>query len=162
MNLISKHLLAIVAAVTTSAAAGSDPSLARNDIRFYEGNHCSQAMDFSYDSRFDYNENCKVAGRCKGDNDEARSVLILPGIQRRIKITVYDDPKGRHNADYTVIDVERPEDIPPGGICVWSLGRSWDYGAVKQHGFGSSRPSLFYNQYGLDGKVSHVRIQRLP
>lgn len=147
---------------------GAAPALA-DDVVFYEGNNCTQGTVFSYDSRRDWDENCKRAGRCKGDNDEARSVRLQAGIGRPLRISVFDSPAALRNDDFTIIEVRRPDLITPNGLCVGTFERA---GSIDDRGsfrIGPNPPAppvvtiYFSGQArGLDGKISHVRIEALP
>ena len=124
-----------------------------NDLFFYEGNNCTQSRLFSYDTRRFANDNCQNSGACDGNNDEARSVLVMPGAKARARIQVFDDPKASSADDFTIIEITNPQQIPAAGYCVGSFERDTRaHGVLVEHG----------HHNGLDGKISRVRVLPNP
>ncbi|OEF04438.1 hypothetical protein [Vibrio genomosp. F10] len=79
------------------------------------------------------------------DNDEAKS-LTLRNVPQGTIISIYDNPKLSRNDDYTVITVN--EDIIEGYVI----------GSFEHSYSDSSVDVVYYEDNGLNGKVSSVRI----
>lgn len=136
--------------------AFADPALAQNagDLVFFEGNGCSQDIVFQYDSRRSANDNCKRRGKCKGNNDEARSLRIGKGVAAGTLIVVYDSPKGPGgNDDFTQISIANPDFIPPEGYCLKTFETTFD----SRGGYPGINVD-YIRKNGLDGKISHVLV----
>ena len=124
-------LFTISLAIATPAYAGT--------ITLYEGNGGQQDVVDVYADRPDFSK--KVA-----PNDEARS-LVLNDIAPLTKITVYDDPDGAENDDYTVIKVKKRT---PSNLVVGTFENGFENEYVKvEHAHNN----------GLDGKVSHIKVE---
>lgn len=145
--LISPHAAQAQGAVPLEV--GDVVPLEAGDLVFYEGNGCTQDIVFTYNSEAAADENCQKSGTaCYGDNDEARSLLIVGIANPGTRIKLFDSPSAATDDDYTVIDIK--DDLPPEGACVETFEQS-----KLQPGFRES----YVRKNGLDGKVSHVTIR---
>lgn len=125
------------------------PPETEGDLVFYEGNRCSQDIVFTYDSEASADDNCQKKGNpCHGDNDEARSLLILGIAKPGTRIRVYDSPGADLTDDYAIIDIL--SNLPAEGVCVSTF---------EQSVAGSGYRMSYVRKNGLDGKISHVRVQ---
>lgn len=118
------------------------------DLVFYEGNGCSQDIVFTYDSERSADDNCQNSGACDGDNDEARSLLIVGIAKPGTRIRVYDSPSASLTDDYAIIDIL--PNLPPEGVCIRTFEQS-----VSRRGYRMS----YVHKNGLDGKISHVTVR---
>lgn len=120
-----------------------------DDLLFYEGNYCTQNTVGSiptWEWNGDYNNGLNIKQLDCFDNDEARSVIILPTFQGRDFI-VCDHPTDCFKDDWTYIYVYQ---MPLGGdkgikIDTFEASGSNEY--VYMH---------YNRKNGLDGKVSRI------
>jgi len=117
-----------------------------SDVIFYEGNNCKQGVKARFDSHSDNNVNCKKSDRCV--NDEVRSVKLWSYGKSKFKITVYDNPDGKKNDDWTTIEVDTTKFV--GKQCLKTFEKDIKMKGVK---------SNFHKDNGLDGKVSRIKIK---
>jgi hypothetical protein len=156
ISLINK-LFSFLLILLTSSVLFAAPNVAlaqdfsvreAGDLVFYEGNSCTQDIVFTYDSEKSADDNCKNSGACDGDNDEARSLLIVGIAKPGTRIRVYDSPSASLTDDYAIIDIL--SDLPPEGACVDTFEQS-----VTNPGYRMS----YVRKNGLDGKISHVTVR---
>ena len=142
-------------AVFTFVLLGDVVAQPLDDLIFYEGNGCTQDVVFTYNSRIASDDNCKQRGtRCRGDNDEARSLRIGKTASANTRITVFDSPSGSQDDDYTVIEVVNPNFMEDQGYCLRSFEQNFDTPNANQGIFVD-----YFRHNGLDGKVSRVRVE---
>ena len=128
---LSLLLFTMSLAIATPAYAGS--------ITLYEGNGGQQDVVAVYADRPDVSQRVSP-------NDEARS-LALNDVSALTKITVYDDPNGAEDDDYTVIKVKQNT---PAQLVVGTFESGFENEYVKvEHAHNN----------GLDGKVSRIKIE---
>ena len=124
----------------SSMTLTSDPASPSFD--FYEGNNASQNLVCSLEAKNSRAINFKNHSQC--DNDEARSI-VLYSLNAGHKLTVYDNPDGKKNDDWTEIIVKR--DIKRKVINTFQ--RSFEDSDVRV---------IYHKDNGLDGKVSRAEI----
>jgi hypothetical protein len=157
-NSLINKLFSFLLILLTSSVLFAAPNVAlaqdssvreAGDLAFYEGNGCTQDIVFNYDSEKSADDNCQTSGTaCYGDNDEARSLLIVGIAKPGTRIRVYDSPSADLTDDYAVIDIL--PDLPPEGACVSTFEQS-----VLRPGYRMS----YVRKDGLDGKISRVKVQ---
>jgi hypothetical protein len=143
--------LVTIAAVVALAHPPHAQEIRVNDLIFYEGNGCSQDIVFTYNSYVQAKDNCKKHGACKGDNDEARSLRILKSAKRGTQIRLFDDPNGKTDDDYAIINILNPRRFEENGRCVRTFEEELD----------NAREGItldYIRKNGLDGKVSRVQV----
>lgn len=113
---------------------------------FREGNRCSQ--DIIGETNHFRGQRINLRRTHGWENDEARS-LQLDRVRAGTVIRIFDDPGGGRDDDYTVITVKSITNR----YCIRTFERSWEDGTVRVQ----YRPDN-----GLDGKVSHVQVDRVP
>ena len=118
-------------AIATPAYAGT--------ITLYEGNGGQQDVVAVYPDRPDISQRVSP-------NDEARSA-VLNEVQPLTKITIYDDPDGAEDDDYTVIKVKQKT---PSNLVIGTFESGFENQYVKvEHD----------HDNGLDGKVSRIKVE---
>jgi hypothetical protein len=150
ISLINK-LFSFLLILLTSSVLFAAPNVAlaeAGDLVFYEGNGCDQDIVFTYNSEESADDNCKKSGACKGDNDEARSLLIVGIAKPGTRIRVYDSPSASTTDDYAIIDIL--SDLPLEGACVSTF---------EQNLLSQGYRIIYVPKNGLDGKISHVTVQ---
>lgn len=128
-----------------------------DSIVFFEGNGCTQqakgslAVEHGKEHRWDRDEDCPVKSikahywDCI-DNDEARSMAILPNFPKGGLIRVADHPSDFRQDDWSKIMLKR--ELPPDTVyCVSSFERSFEDSIIKTE---------HHHVNGLDGKVSSI------
>lgn len=117
---------------------------------FYEDNNANTDQDTVCVLPAGQDYNIKLASHgC--ENDEARS-LVLRGIARGSRLTVYDSPEGNRQDDYSIIDVKRDIGLNE-RIIVNSFERTQNTDDYSVRHF---------NNNGLDGKISRIHIEEHP
>jgi hypothetical protein len=128
-------------------AKGDSADALPDALVFYEGNDCKQNVVARYSGWSDVSVNCKKSDHCK--NDEARSLLIYDFVKNGTNVKVYDHPEAKTNDDWTEIKIGKPAFM--GAYCVGTFERSRDEKGVNVN---------FHKDNGLDGKVSHIKVNR--
>lgn len=124
----------------------ADVAAAANDLLFYKGNNCTGDIVAAYDSHSGGTyDNCKKTRRC--ENDEARSLKVLPGVPTYKTIKIADSPKGTSDDDTATIKVYSS---PTSEICVSTFEKTSSYSGDVY--------VTYYEDNGLDGKVSFINI----
>ncbi|WGV98279.1 hypothetical protein QF117_05320 [Vibrio sp. YMD68] len=143
MKYISKQVMLITCStiLTLNANASIVP-----EFVFYEGSQATQHTVCNLVVLPGVHETVNFKKDDYGcDNDEARS-LTLRDVPEGTSIRIYDDPKLSTNDDYIVIKVK--EDIFTDYII----------GSFEQSYSDESVSVTYYEDNGLNGKVSSVRI----
>lgn len=120
-------------------------------IDFFEGNDAQETLVYSISDKKD--EDSGKLSENENENDEARSAKLIH-VRKGCKITVFNDPEGKTDDDYCII--ETLKEIPFEHI-VRTFEKSYDdeYVRVSYTEVGGGWP---WNTAGLDGKVSRIRI----
>ncbi|VVP55412.1 hypothetical protein PS862_05683 [Pseudomonas fluorescens] len=117
---------------------------------FYEDNNANTDQDTVCVLPAGQDYNIKLASHgC--ENDEARS-LVLRGIAKGSRLTVFDSPEGNRQDDYSIIDVKRDIGLNE-RIVVGSFEKTQDTGDYSIRHF---------NNNGLDGKISRIHVEEHP
>jgi len=143
------------------------------DIVFFEGNSCTQGEKGSFSSRNRMVNNCNNApltppiplldtGRnYQCDNDEIRSVMIYPGVQKNTRVRVYDSAsdstRTRLSDDWTVIHLGNK--VIDEAVCI-STFEAGNSSALTNQGitrYFRQGPDTYLDDR-LDGKISKVSI----
>jgi hypothetical protein len=151
LKVVSVALIALIAIVALDALTKPAHTQQPDDLIFYEGNGCTQDIVFAYNSYVKANDNCKKSGRCKGDNDEARSLRILRSAKRGTQVRVYDSPDGRTDDDYAIINILNPRRFAENGLCIRSFQEELENTA-------GGATLTYVPKNGLDGKISRVKV----
>ena len=93
-----------------------------------------------------YNLKERAVHNCK--NDTVRSMQLLGNFPRGFKVTVYDNPDGHHDDDWTSIVVKR--DLVNARVLVGTFENDFENQDVKVN---------YHRKNGLDGKVSRIRTE---
>lgn len=119
-------------------------------LTFYEKNNCSGKVAFRIIGPRPVAQSCKGGqSNCRGKNDTARSVLVEKPATMKVRLTVYDDPYGGTNDDYSVMTFH-------------SNTRAGTRHCIRSFEADIANPAYDVNwrkKNGLDGKVSFVRTQ---
>ena len=125
-----------------------------DNIVFYEGDNCSQEIKGVFRSGSPRDENCQSSSRC--DNDEIRSVLLFPGIDRNTLVKVYNDVTPGAWDDWTRIHIGETELTEP--FCI----NGFEHQTSSREAAKNITVNHHYSDSGfgdgLNGKISRVRI----
>ncbi|BAO44517.1 esterase/lipase family protein [Thiolapillus brandeum] len=125
-----------------------------DNIIMYEGSGCTQQIKGVYRSSSPRDDNCKTDDHC--DNDEIRSVMLFPGIDKNTLIKVYNDTTPGAWDDWARIHVGDSQ--LDGPLCI----NSFEHQTRPEEA--SHDISIAYHRSdsgignGLDGKISRVKI----
>lgn len=126
-------------------------ALTQGGFYFYEGNNAASSKDTVCVIPAGRDYDFKLPSRgC--ENDEIRS-LKLRGIPKGTRITLFDSLAGSGESDSVTIDVKKTIGLDEEDAVIGSLERSFETAQVKV---------VSVRNNGLDGKVSRIKIERMP
>jgi|GEM_PF-3598836 len=122
-----------------------------DDVIFYEDNYCQQDVAALLPGNEYTVVDCTASSSCV--NDEARSVLVMPGVDTETLIRVYDNPDGSYSDDFMYINRgSRNQRMP---FCITGF----------EHDTSSREANAGFATYwrqdnGLNGKVSRISVSK--
>jgi hypothetical protein len=125
-----------------------------DNIVFYEGNNCTQEIKGIFQSSNAEDRNCSSGSACA--NDEIRSALLYPGIDRNTLIKVYNDTTPGAWDDWTRIHIGDAQFSEP--FCINGFEHNTSGREAAQHITTSHHRDDSGFGDGLNGKISRVRI----
>ena len=124
----------------------------KSAIFFYEGNDATQSVVLRNFINNNISKNLKKDKN--SDNDEIRSIKLF-NVPKGTVIKVYDSPNASVHDDYTVITVIRKTSE----FVIGTLEQSGKLAKLIDGDFIEIVNMTYFNDNGLDGKVSHVYVK---
>ena len=124
-----------------------------DDIVFYEGNYCEQEIKGVMRSHDKKEVNCQESGSC--DNDEIRSVLLYPGIDKNMLIKLYNSPVASKSVDWTRVHIGDTTLTEP--FCI----NGFEHQAADSSRERAENITMNFHYdgtSGLNGKISHIKL----
>lgn len=145
--------LSVVGVIALVLSTRSVVALQQARITFFEGNDCTQNVIGTHDSFKDADVRYLKDGKHRGWNDEIRSLLIQNDADAQFWIYLHDDPKGRTNDDWAIVEYSgsRP-------VCVSSFNRTDGVGLGNSLLMIVRKCSNDRYDGKLDGKVSYIEV----
>jgi len=127
-----------------------------DNIIFYEENGCGGGIKGVFRSSNKKEVNCQESDLC--DNDEIRSVLLYPGIDKNMLIKVYNDGDAEKNDDWTRVHIGDTTLTKP--FCINGFEHQ-ENGSARER---DKHITMNYHRDdggvgdGLNGKISHIKL----